>query len=222
MFVGHYCAAFAAKRVAPNIPLPVYFIACQTIDLFWAAFVLLGIEKVRFVAHITASNSLDLYFMPFTHSLPAALGWAAGIAALYWCLAPSTPQRVRITLLFAAVVLSHWILDFIAHIPDLPLWYDSYKVGLGLWNYRIFEFALELALLWGSIALVMKMEDQNPQRLIILGIIMSGFQIACFVLPTPGQDYMIASHLLASYVCLTVFSYFADGKRMPNALPAAN
>jgi hypothetical protein len=213
MFVGHYSAAFLAKRIAPKIPLPVYFVACQTIDLFWAVFVLLGIEKVRFVEHITASNSMDLYFMPFTHSLSAAFVWAVGIAGLYWLLDKPNPQRMRNTLLFGVVVLSHWIFDFFAHRPDLPLWHDSFKVGLSLWNFRIGECALELALLWASIALVLKVAGQNRLRFIGLGVVMTAFQITSVLLPTPELDYKIAMQLLVSYAFLTLFSYQAESKQ---------
>lgn len=45
MFVGHYGAAFAVKRVDQSIPLWVLFIAVQLLDVFWAPFILLGIEK---------------------------------------------------------------------------------------------------------------------------------------------------------------------------------
>ena len=31
-------------------------------------------------------------------------------------------------------MLSHWVLDFAVHRPDLPLWPAGPKVGLGLWN----------------------------------------------------------------------------------------
>ena len=34
---------------------------------------------------------------------------------------------------FAALVLSHWVLDFASHRPDMPLWPGGPKVGLGLW-----------------------------------------------------------------------------------------
>jgi hypothetical protein len=49
MFVGHYGMGFAAKRVAPTIPLWALFIAVQLLDVLWAPLILLGIEKVRIV-----------------------------------------------------------------------------------------------------------------------------------------------------------------------------
>ena len=69
MFVGHYGPSFAAKALKKSIPLSVLFIAVQLLDVFWSIFVLLGIEKVRIVSGITATNPLDLYYMPYTHSL---------------------------------------------------------------------------------------------------------------------------------------------------------
>jgi hypothetical protein len=31
-------------------------------------------------------------------------------------------------------IFSHWILDCVVHVPDLPLYDNTMKVGLGLWN----------------------------------------------------------------------------------------
>src|SRR5437773_10074294 len=74
MFVGHYGVSFAAKRGDRSIPLLTRFVAVQLLDVFWSLFVFFGVEKVRIVPGITASNPLDLYYMPYTHSLvPAPL-----------------------------------------------------------------------------------------------------------------------------------------------------
>ncbi|MGH8809660.1 MAG: hypothetical protein ACREX0_17440, partial [Noviherbaspirillum sp.] len=127
MFVGHYSAAFAAKRIAPAVPLPVFFIACQLIDLFWGAFILLGVEKMRVVPNFTASNGLDLYFMPYTHSLSSAVLWSVAAAALFWLATPALPQRMRAAIVIGVAVASHWMLDLLVHIPDLPLWFASFK-----------------------------------------------------------------------------------------------
>lgn len=76
MFTGHYSVSFAAKSAEKHIPLWLLFIAVQFIDVLWSIFVLLGIEKVRIVPGITASNALDLYYMPYTHSLLGVLCWS--------------------------------------------------------------------------------------------------------------------------------------------------
>src|SRR5260370_10309076 len=147
MFVGHYGVSFAAKGRDKNIPLWVLFIAVQLLDAAWAALVLLGIEKVRIVPGITATNPLDLYYMPYTHGLLAAILWSAGAGALYLFLA-----RTRTTSAFivAAAVFCHWILAFVVHRPDLPLYDDAAKVGLGLWNHPALAFCTEAAALFGA------------------------------------------------------------------------
>jgi hypothetical protein len=73
LFTGHYSVSFAGRAAEKRIPLWLLFIAVQFIDVLWSIFVLLGIEKVRIVPGITASNALDLYYMPYTHSLLGAL-----------------------------------------------------------------------------------------------------------------------------------------------------
>lgn len=78
MFIGHYGPAIAIKAVRPAIPMWLLFTAVQLVDIAWAALVLLGIEKVRIVPGVTASNPLDLYYMPHTHSFAAALLWHWG------------------------------------------------------------------------------------------------------------------------------------------------
>ena len=80
MFIGHYGPSFACKAAKPAIPLWVLFLAVQFVDIVWSILVLLGIEKVRIVPGFTATNPLDLYYMPYTHSLPGAALWSAGAA----------------------------------------------------------------------------------------------------------------------------------------------
>src|SRR5437867_12255077 len=96
MFVGHYGVSFAAKKGAPSVPLWVLFIAVQLLDVAWAPFVLLGIEKVRIVPGITASNPLDLYYMPYTHSLIAAILWSVAAAIVYRYAARGTETRAAL------------------------------------------------------------------------------------------------------------------------------
>ena len=83
MFVGHYGVSFAVKAVDRRIPLWLLFIAVQFVDVLWGVFVLLGIERVRIVPGITASNPFDLYYMPYTHSLVASVLWAGAAIAVY-------------------------------------------------------------------------------------------------------------------------------------------
>jgi hypothetical protein len=124
-----------------SIPLWVLFIAVQLLDVFWSIFVLLGIEKVRITSGITATNPLDLYYMPYTHSLIGAMLWAIGATIVYY-LCRRTDGWAPATFVGAAV-FSHWVLDVLVHRPDMPLYDDSSKIGFGLWNYPVFAFTLD-------------------------------------------------------------------------------
>src|SRR5213596_4067757 len=154
MFVGHYSVAFAAKSEKNKIPLWVLFIAVQFLDYIWATLVLLGIEKVRVIKGFTAGSMLDLYFHPYSHSLIAAIAWSciAGLAYKIFCSRHSVYRKYA-AFIVGAAVFSHWILDLIAHPRDLAIYDNTWKVGFGLWNYQDPEFALEIALLAGGIAL---------------------------------------------------------------------
>ena len=162
MFIGHYGPSFACKAAKPAIPLWVLFLAVQLVDIVWSILVLLGIEKVRIVPGFTATNPLDLYYMPYTHSLPGAALWSVGAAVVYRAVAPA--QKWTAAAIVGAAVFSHWILDLVVHRPDLALYDDSYKVGLGLWNYPATAFILEIALLFGGIALYLRMTEAKDSH----------------------------------------------------------
>src|SRR6266508_4937106 len=175
MFVGHYGVSFAAKKAEPAIPLWVLFIAVQLLDVLWAPFVLLGIEKVRIVPGFTATNPLDLYYMPYTHSLVAALLWSGAAFAAARRL-PKVETGTRAALLVALAVFSHWILDLIVHVRDLPLVDDTAKVGLGLWNHRAVAFLLEAGVLFGGMSLYLRAQPRGRVSLVVFGLVLLGIQ----------------------------------------------
>src|SRR6266852_5118348 len=174
MFVGHYGVSFAAKKAEPSIPLWVLFIAVQLLDVLWAPFVLLGIEKVRIVPGITASNPLDLYYMPYTHSLVAAIGWSVAAFLAYRLAVPNPSPRAAS--IVSVAVFSHWVLDLLVHRPDLPLYDNSAKVGLGLWNVPAIALGLEAALLFGGMWLYFRLGRARRMAMLVFGIGMIGIQ----------------------------------------------
>src|SRR5438874_612999 len=108
MFVGHYGIAFAVKTERNRIPLWVLFVAVQLLDFIWAPLVLLGIEKVRIVPGITATSPLDLYYMPYTHSLVGALVWS-GLAFLLYKVVAGQRSSDAAALLVGFAAFSHWL-----------------------------------------------------------------------------------------------------------------
>lgn len=152
MFVGHYSAAFVGKAVEPRIPFWALFLAAQLVDVFWAIFVILGIERASLDPALP-SNPLVLEYMPYTHSLAATFVWTA-VAYVVARRSPALGGAGRCAAVLAAVVASHWFLDLLVHRPDLPLDGDqSMKLGLALWNYPLAAFLIEMALLYTCIGL---------------------------------------------------------------------
>lgn len=199
MFVGHYGVSFAAKQAERDIPLWVLFIAVQLLDVVWAPLVLLGVEKVRIVPGITATNPLDLYYMPYTHSLVAAVLWSAAAFLIYRFV--RGPADRRAPLIVAGAVFSHWVLDFVVHRPDLPLYDNAAKVGLGLWNVPAAALALEIALLFGGMYLYFRGTGVvRRMPMIVFGLIMFAIQAYVFFGPPPVSDKAAALTALLSYV----------------------
>jgi membrane-bound metal-dependent hydrolase YbcI (DUF457 family) len=149
MFLGHFAVGFGAKQFAPRASLGTLFLAAQFIDLLWPTLVLLGVERVRIAPGITAVVPLDFEHYPISHSLFAVVGWALLFGAVYFLI--RRDRRTSLVLGFA--VLSHWLLDWLSHRPDLPLFPGSARVGLGLWQSLPATLIVELGLFVVGVAL---------------------------------------------------------------------
>ena len=215
MFVGHYSVSLAGKKVASAVPLAVLFLAVQLLDIGWSILVLLGIEKVRIVPGITATNPLDLYYMPYTHSLIAALLWAGAAWLLYrWLKRRSSAREGAVV---AGAVFSHWVLDFIVHRPDLPLYGNSVKVGLGLWNHAAIALALEAALLFGGLAWYLRASRRRGRGFWIFALIMVAIQVYVFFGPPPTSPKAAAVTALIAYVAFAAVAGRLDRISMVGA-----
>ena len=130
MFIGHFAVGMAAKRVSPRTSLGTLFAAAQFLDLLWPVLVLLGVEKARIDPGNTAMTPIDFESYPWSHSLLLSVVWAVAFGLVY----RARTGNVRGAWTVGALVLSHWVLDFVTHRPDLALAPGGPKVGLGLWN----------------------------------------------------------------------------------------
>jgi len=210
MFVGHYGVSFVAKRYDPSLPLWLLFLAVQLLDVLWAPFVLLGIEKLRIVPGITRSNPLDLYYMPYTHSLVAALLWSLVAAVLYKLVAAG--RRPRSAALLGLAVFSHWLLDLVVHRPDLPLYDDAAKVGLGLWNLPAIAFGLETLLLLGGIALCVQEGLLKTKAALVFGVAMLAIHAQVFFGAPPASANAAALTALVAYFGFAGIIHFAESR----------
>jgi hypothetical protein len=216
MFVGHYGPAFAANAANQRIPLWILFLAVQLLDVFWSVFVLLGIEIVRIVPGITAVNPLDLYYMPYTHGLITAILWSLLSAGVYHAFRRGDGWPAAG--IVGAAVFSHWILDLFVHRPDLPLYDDRFKVGLGLWNHPILASALEIVFLFGGLFLYLQ-TTESPTRsgryvMIVFAVLMLAVQAVVFFGPPPPSDRAAALTAITSYFLFAAVAYWLEKKRV--------
>jgi len=143
MFLGHLAVGFAAKRVAPKTSLGILLGASEFLDLLFPAFVLAGWEQVRVVPGDNPFLKSEFHY-PLSHSLLLTLVWAVAGGLVYWLIA----RRRSGAVVVALAVLSHWVLDLISHLPDLPLYPgQSPRLGLGLWYSVGGTVAVELLML---------------------------------------------------------------------------
>ncbi len=227
MFIGHYGIALALKGADRSLPLGTLFLAVQFVDLLWALFVLVGIERFQIVPGATAANPFDFTFYPISHSLLAACLWAlvayAGVRFLPGLSASDVP---RAALVLALAVFSHFLLDVLVHGPDLPLaGSQSAKIGLGLWNHVVISYLLEAGLVVGGLWIYLKYT--RPQSSV--GKYGMGMFVICLMIanlaayrqdmlevlvPLPHTPRVLASFLLIYLLLFTWVARQLDQKRV--------
>lgn len=157
MFLGHIAVGFAGKRFAPRASLATLIFAAMFLDFLWPIFLLLGWEQVRVDPGNTAVTPLAFESYPWSHSLHMTLFWAGLAGIVYRTLTRDTRGAIWI----GVAVASHWVMDWITHRPDLPLWPSGPMVGLGLWNSVAWTVIVELVLF--IIGLWLYMRDTRPR-----------------------------------------------------------
>lgn len=143
MFLGHYAAAMAAKRLAPSTSLGTLFAAAACLDLIWPMLVIAGLERVAIEPGITAFTPLNFEHYPYSHSLLMSVVWALLFAGDYYL----NKRTSKAAIVVGMLVISHWGLDAVVHRPDLPLAFNEGRlIGFGLWNSVTATLIVELAL----------------------------------------------------------------------------
>ncbi len=210
MFIGHFAPAMvaAAHKDAPRLPL--LFIGAQLVDWAFFGLLLTGGEKMRVTPGMSKMNPMDLYHMPYTHSLVGSIAFAAAFGILISWL---TRNRAAALIGFA-VVLSHWFLDLLVHVPDLTITGTPPKLGFGLWNHPAIEMPLELAITFGALWICAKRLALPIPRVALLGGIMLALQLFNWFGPmepavTPGTSLLA----FAAFGVITLAAWWAERRR---------
>ena len=217
MFIGHFALGFAAKRVAPRVPLAMLFVGAQFADLLWPTLLLLGVERVEIAPGVTAMTPLDFVSYPYSHSLVALCLWGAAFGGVY-----AAVRRVRVftALVLGLLVVSHWVLDFVTHRRDMPLTlHGPERVGLGLWFSVPGTLAVESLVFGVGLALYLRATAARD-RIGSYGL----WSLVAFLLvvylassfgPPPPSATAVAWSAQAMWL-LVVWGYWVDNHRMPN------
>lgn len=214
MFLGHFGVGLAAKKAVPQVSLGILFLAAQFLDLLWPTLLLLDLEQVSISPGITTVTPLDFTHYPISHSLLAVCGWGVLLGGLYWLLKKDSRAAIIITI----CVISHWVLDFVMHRPDLPIYPGgSTRAGLGLWNSLVVTIILESVIFFGGVVLYLK-STKAKNRIGIYGfwvmiLLLTIIFIANVFGPPPPDVKTIAwaGHLQWLFV---LFGWWVDKNRI--------
>ena len=226
MFLGHYGVAFALKRAEPKLSLGTLFVAVQLPDLLWGIFLLLGWERARIVPDSVIS--LEFIDYPISHSLVGLLAWSLVAAALYYSWPTrDTSRHWQAAAIVGVAVLSHFPLDVLVHVPDLPITgNDSPKLGLSLWNYPMASMAAELLFLLVGVALYLRFRShRHPVRAVRLGLLLLlllGTYFSSQYGPVPPSMTVVAVADILFILGAAAIAAWADRRATPEELAARN
>jgi hypothetical protein len=212
MFLGHFAVALGAKKAAPKASLGTLVFGAQLADLLWPVFLLFGWEHVRIAPGITRVTPLDFISYPYSHSLLAQVLLGLGIGTAHFAIRRDS----RTAAVLAACVPSHWLLDYISHRPDMPLFPGGARYGLGLWNSFPATMAVEFILFAIGIALYLTTTQAKNRAgqyaLWSLLIFLVLAYLASVLGPPPPSEHVIAVSALAMWL-LVPWAAWADRNR---------
>ena len=212
MFIGHFAVGFGAKKFAPRTSLAALLAAPLLLDLLWPVFLLLGWEHVRIAPGDTRFTPLDLYDFPWSHILLMSVVWATAFAGIYHAISRSRPGMLAIWI----GVVSHWVLDWVTHRPDMPLYPGGGpRLGLGLWNSiagtMIVEIAMLAAGVWLYVHATRARDAIGKYAFIAYEILLLGLYISDrFSSPPPSVAALIWVSIPAEAILVVWASWFDD------------
>lgn len=226
MFLGHYGVAFALKRAEPKLSLGTLFLAVQLADLLWGIFILLGWEHARIVPGYTAVTPIEFLDYPISHGLLAGVIWGVVAAALYYSWPTrDTTRHWQAAVIVGVAVFSHWPLDVLVHVADLPIiGNDSPKLGLGLWNNPTATMIAELLVFGIGLALYLTLRSHRHPvrflRLAIVVVLLVGTYLASQYGPLPPSMSVVAVSGIVFFLAAAAVAAWADRRATPQELEA--
>ncbi len=174
---------------------------------------LAGVEQVAITTDPSSPVPLIFTEYPVSHSLLTTLAWALLFCVIYFLFKRNAKGSIMICFL----VLSHWLLDLLVHVPDLPLTpFTEYKVGLGLWRHKYLELGTELLMFAiGVYMYVSSTTAKNKTGSIALWALVIFLVTVQFinVFGPPPADAEPVVYMATSQWLLVLWAYWADMNR---------
>lgn len=223
MFLGHFGLGFGAKKAVPAVSLGTLFLAAQFADLLWPTLVLLGVERLELQPGATVVTPLNFVSYPYSHSLLALCVWGVLFAGIYAAVRRSRPPAA---IALALLVVSHWVLDYVTHRPDMPLTPGSEtRVGLGLWFSLPGTLAAEFGLFVIGLVLYLRSTTARDRAGSIGLWSLVAFLLVVYLAsafgPPPPTPSAVAWSAQAMWL-LVVWAYWVDRHRLPKTSPRLN
>jgi membrane-bound metal-dependent hydrolase YbcI (DUF457 family) len=213
VFIGHYALAFAAKRAAPATSLGTLFVAPTLADLLWPLLLLAGWEHAHVEPGPNPFLTLWLDDYPTSHSLIALIAWGALFGLLY----TTRTGYKRGAVVLGLLVVSHWVLDFITHRPDLPLYPGSVELGLGLWRSPAATVIVESLMLIAGVAIYARVtrprDGIGRWALWGLVILLAGGYLSSLFTPSPTDMRALATGGLVFEGVFVLLAWWVDRHR---------
>jgi hypothetical protein len=217
MGIGHAAVALGASRIEPRINVGVLIFAALFADFLLWVLVALGVEQVHVPADFAARHYLTFTF-PYSHGLVSLLIWGVLLGGMV-CWIDRRNRKLAFWVI-AALVFSHFLLDALVHVPELPLLGEnSPKIGLALWNHLPLELVLETVMAAAGLAIYLRLPGSILNRYGIAGftILLTGLTwlpLWMAKAPSPSRVNWIFPLLFA------VIPYIFDRKRVMAAQSA--
>lgn len=209
MFVGHYGAAYLLKGKFRQIPLWSLFVSVQLVDILAFVLVPLGIERIAYKPDPNPFLRTSIEYVPYSHSLSSNVIIALAVFLVSYKLAG---KAWALALSIGSV--SHWFLDCLVHVRDIPIFFNSLKAGFGLWRFPWPPFLLETAFLVLAGFCLLRRSVRIRRHVILIVLLVAGYT-AIFSSPereaTPTRASIMS---LALYAVFAALAYWAEGSKL--------
>lgn len=148
MVIGHFAVAELLLDINRGVPALPVLIGVSWPDLVWPFLIFTKKEEVVVDPDSPLGSHTKFKRFPYSHSLIVS-GILTIIPAIVFAL---IYKQFIVGVFFFIAALSHWALDAVVHIRDVPVlgFGKDKKIGLGLWKYGKTAFFIEYELFVGA------------------------------------------------------------------------